>query len=280
MTLNKVSVDLPTVLDPHKLLFLIAGLDHTHSEILVPDSFRFIGFLGLSLYPPTTIHVFDDPDFVKSNLDEFFRYSKTSIVPENFIAGLKLLRMAYDKDMITLFDTARYEKMGLEILKTDKYYPDFYKGRVPNVGEITIYPDAVGVTLEALLGIQADRGAMPIFGDLDFVRYLEKKKQTGTILGHTGVIHVDHDLELLLECPQASNLEELFFFATNEEFITNVADKLSFTKKKKTAIKDIGVMGIEFGSTVAIDIALFSGFPVTTGIMFTYKILKRVLYVK
>jgi hypothetical protein len=162
MALRKIAVDLPIVFDPHKLLILLAGIDRTHSEILLPDCLQFIEMLGSKedgiFLPPLTLHVFVEP--LDERLDGFFGFDTRKVTQDNFCAGIRLLRYAYDKGMITLFDSERLCKVGQAVLKTDKIYPEFYRQPLPSGKSVTLIPD-LPFSLEALIGIEEEEGVIP-----------------------------------------------------------------------------------------------------------------------
>lgn len=278
--MKKIVIDLPIILDPHKLLILLAGLDRTHEEILVPDILQFIEMCGPPdgglFLPPMTIHVFKEE--LDEQLDGFFGFDTRKITQDNFCAGIRLLRYAKDHGMISLYDSERYTKIGQEILQTDKFYPPFYRHKIPSGKIVNINPDAP-FALESLIGVEEEFGAVPIFGDLDFLEYVNNKRPNGKIRNNEGNITVDSQTKILLDCPKVVTFDELVWFVKNREIFNAVSDKLTFGNDWHLTTRDIGFMGLKFGGTIAADLTLFGGAPVTSGGLFTYELLSRVLSV-
>lgn len=282
--MKKIAIDLPIIFDPHKFLIILAGLDHSHEEILVPDIVKYIelwsmpgdinGFLKRQ---PITLHLLEEN--FDERLDEFFGFDKKYITPNNFCAGIRLLQYAHKKEMITFFDSEKYTKIGQSVLKTEKIYPQFYKHNLPDGKNININPD-LPYTLESLIGIHEENNTVPIFGDLDFLHYVNKKMPSATIRDNSGSLKMDEQTKILLECPKVVTFEELIWFTQNKSTFNSVSEKLEFGKEWNTTSKDVGFMGLKFGGTLATDLTLFGGTPISSGTLFGYELLSRILRVE
>ena len=278
--MHKVAIDLPVILDPHKLLILLAGLDRTHEEILVPDILRYIEVWAAPgkgwPVPPMTLKILEE-DY-DEKLDKFFGFDSQRIAPNNFCAGIRLFQYAKKNDMVTLFDSARFTSIGQHVLNTDRFYNPFYPQKLPSGVTLTVNPD-LPYALESLIGVQEELSAVPVFGDIEFLAHINKQRPTGSIRDHAGELKVDSQMSLLLDCPKDVTFEELLWFAKNREKFDAVSEKLKFGNDWKLAPKDIGIMGLKFGGTLTTDILLFGGAPVTSGGLFVYELASRVLRV-
>lgn len=273
--MTKVVIDLETILDPHKLLHVIGSIDTVYSEILVPDSYRFIEMWNENRHP-LTLHLFDDPTIQECTLDTQFGFSANCVERTNFIAGLKILRLAYDAGMVTLFPIKEYSKIGKEILKTDRGYGDWYQ-KVTPVDRVNINADLVGVTLEGLIGAHFKLDAAPIIGDESFLLYYANNKPDGQLFNHKGKIHIEEDLNALLHSPMFSNVKEAFEYSKNFKLTSDCNKFLTQVEISRTRESEIIVTGLEFSTTVLADTYLFSGIPVTTATVALYKIGKRIV---
>jgi hypothetical protein len=278
--MKKVAIDLPIIFDPHKLLIVLSGLDRTHEEILVPDIVQYIeawGPPGDGIFlPPMTLRIFEE-DF-DDRLDRFFGFDTRTIEQNNFCAGIRLLQHAKREGMITLFDSARFTTIGQEVLKTDKFYPPFYRKTLPSGKTVNLNPD-LPYSLESLIGISEEQSVIPIFGDLEFLRYVNEKRPEATIRDETGQLEVDEQTKTLLDCPKVVTFDELLWFVKNRDTFNAVSEKLQFGNDWRLTKRDIGFMGLKFGGTLATDIALFGGAPVTSGGLFAYELSSRVFRV-
>lgn len=278
--MKKIAIDLPIIFDPHKLLITLAGLDRTHEEILVPDIVQFIEAWGPPgdgvFLPPMTLRIFEEE--YDEKLDQFFGFDHRKITQDNFCAGIRLLQYAKRKGMITLFDGGKYARVGQEVLKTDKFYPPFYKQKLPFGKTVNLNPD-LPYTLESLIGIHEEMSAIPIFGDLDFLHYVNEKMPKATIRDQSGQLEVDEQTMILMDCPKVTSFDELIWFVQNREMFNTVSEKLKFGNDWKLTPREIGFMGLKFGGTLATDITLFGGAPVTSGGLFAYEMLSRVFRV-
>jgi hypothetical protein len=154
-----VTADLMFILDPHRLLLLLAGLEAgVYKQILLPDTFQFIELWGPKYIPPIRWHIFDCRENINENASRFYGFpDKSAITPDNFIAAMRLLQFAYFKGMVEPFSTEKLTRTGLKILNTDKHYPDMYPRTLPNGSRLTIGVDMGGATLEALVALNVER---------------------------------------------------------------------------------------------------------------------------
>lgn len=278
MSTKAVSIDLRLALDPYKMLFLIAGLGAAHDEIFVPDTLRFVETWAPTVQP-CTIKVFEDPAVANGELARAFGYDSGLIKPDNFCAGLRLLRRAHDKGMITLLSTfdGAYQREGLARLNTKLPYPDMYPHFLPSGERITINPDNGGATLEALLGLEVVKGVRPIFGDVEFLDYVRQTITPDAIKGSLAELEVDKGLQILLNSPQATDFEELWWYAENKKAFEEISAKLKQAENTRSLGKDISLVGLKFTGTFIADATLFAGVPVTSGMLAVYEIGERIL---
>jgi hypothetical protein len=267
MSLPKVSIDLPLILEPYKLSLVLSGLDVFYSEIIVPDSVQFVEVWNKQMMP-ITLHTFKD------DLKEYqrpFGLDDKKIEPDNFIAGLSLLQKAYQKGMISLFQTDKFVADGQDFLHTDKYFNQFYNV----LGDKYVINTDMPITLEGMLGYELNTGTKAIFGDDLFAKYLNGLRiyedlQTADLL------EKDKNLEFFLKSPQSSSVDELIEFVLNKHFYEQSALKIFSSKSLLERNKDIALNTLEFSSTLMLDTMAFNGLPISSGVAFAYKIGKRI----
>jgi hypothetical protein len=280
--LPQVTIDLPIVLDPFKMATIISGIETQFSEIVVPDSLRFIELWGKDSGIPLTrtVSLFDKDENLKSEaIYKFFKFSPGVVSPKNFIAGLNLFRMAYEYGMVSVVPMGRYWPKGKKALQTSGYYFDSLSYEFPG-GSVYINPDNTGFQMESIIGIATELNAVPIFGDTAFVDWVSKNEPLATLFGENGNLVIKTDLQEILYLKEPPNINEFFFFARNHQMVKGLCDKLGQLKAKSEAKKSMALNTLEFGATNAIDNACFSGVPVTGAVVYGYKLIKSWLSLK
>lgn len=278
--MNRIIIDLPVILDPHKLLVLLGGLGRTHDEILVPDILQYIEvWAPLSdnwRFPPITLRMLEEN--FDDKLDRFFGFNPQEITQANFCAGLRLFRYAYDKTMVSLVDSQRLTKVGQQILKMNAPFNPFYNLNLPGGGKVNVNPDAP-LALESLIGAQEELGAIPICGDLEFWEFAKSRLSEGRIREFEGQVEIDTQAKLLLDCPKVVTFDELIWFAQNRDQFNAVSDKLKFANDWHLTRREVGMMGLKFAGTFAADAVLFAGAPMSSGGLLAYEVLSRIIRV-
>lgn len=276
--MTKISIDLPIILDPHKLLMVLGGLGSAYDEILAPDGVRFIEAWGIKSgqmqLPPMTLRLLEET--YDDRFDSFFGFSSDRIVPENFCAGIRLFQYALKQDMVSLFESSRLTEVGREALGGSGYFPPFYRQGLPSGLSVNINPDAPH-TLESLIGLEEEQGVAPLFGDLDFLKVVQERRPQGSLHGNSGVLEVHDDTQELLSCPQALDFEELIWYVQNREHFNKISTVLRTAVERRHTGRDMGVIGLKFGGTTALDNIAFGGVPLSSGAVFLYDMYSRYL---
>ncbi len=271
--MKKISIDLPIILDPCKLALVLARLDKDFDEIFVPEAFQFIEIWGSKAIPlpPVTLHTFKE----EHQADKFLGLEADLIVKDNFYAGISLLHKAHKKGMVTLFESDKYAKTGLELLGSDKHYLDLY--RVPFSGEyLNANTDMPGIVLESLIGLQFQKDITPLYGDLDFTKFV-KSLQTSEYNPKVVRDMEDPQTENLLKFPQGLRTADFLRYLDQKDFIEDISGRIEIVRSDTSKFKDVAMNALEFGSTLTTDILAFGGLPVSSGILFGYKVTKRLL---
>lgn len=279
MKLPKVALDFATIHDPHKLLMVLAGLDKTHSEILLPDAFSIIELQ----YPleKIPIHILKSDEIFRDNFAKGVGLDGMKIDQNHFLAGWQLLNKAYKQGMITLYDQDKYAKDGYNILDAKGGFLEEYFIKPPGFKYGMRFIPDWGYTGNISLIAQYElNGVKPIISDSNFLEYLKLSDTEITLFGEEGKLESEKGIELLLESPEVATVDELFFLAKNGEFVDNISKKISKAKLKKKTSKDLIIMGVEFGSTLTLDTFAFGGIPVSSGLLLVYKVAERAIRVK
>jgi hypothetical protein len=277
--LAPVTIDLPLILDPYKMATVISEIDIHYSEIIVPESLRFIEFWGgnSGIRLTNTLELFEDNKFIDSDeIEKFFKLRTDVATQQNFVAGLKLFRMAYNEGIVSRGATEPYWIKGKKALNVHGYYFDSQSYDFPG-GSVYINPDQAGYQMEAIIGIATERDAIPILGDTRFIEWICKKEPPACLFGEEGNLVVDPEIEGLLKLPEPLNIADLYFFARNQQKYKMIREKLV----DRSGIKRSMMLStLEFGTTNFIDHASFGGLPVVGSIVQGLKLVKNWLSLK
>lgn len=277
--LAPVTIDLPLILDPYKMATVISEVGIRYSEIIVPESLRFIEFWGKNsgIRLTNTLELFDDKKFIDSDeIENFFNLRSDVATHQNFVAGLKLFRMAYDEGIVSRVAMEPYWAKGKKALNVHGYYFDVLSYKFPG-GSVYINPDLAGYQMEAIIGIATERDAVPILGDTRFIEWICEKEPPACLFGEDGNLVVNLEIEGLLNLPEPLNIADLYFFARNQQRYTMIREKLV----DRSGIKRSMMLNtLEFGATNIIDHASFNGLPVAGTIVQGYKLVKNWLSLK
>lgn len=277
MKKKPVAIDLNVIKDPYKMLSIIQGVDRIYSEIVIPFPLSFIE-VWHPKWRSYTFYVFQDPTILNADLETFFGFTN-GITVNNFIAGIKLLIMAYQKGMVRVVgmdDSNTYEKIGKQMLGTQRNFSNFESVMLPGNKKLFINPDLP--VSEMLYGMQAD-DIIPVYGGSDFLNYWNKKL-SGTSedwrLERTPYsAEVDKTLQTLIYKEQISSLADAFEFAAASNLFEKLDLSLLHTVKDYPKKKELFLFSLEFAATNIIDSVI--GAPVASASVFGYQFVKKAI---
>ena len=280
MKKKPVAIDMEIIIDPYKLLSVINCIDKVYSEIVVPIPLSFI-----EIWNPTgkmfTFKPFEDSSIMDSRLETYFGYS-SGITTRNFISGLQLYRMAYEKGMIRVIDfdqSYKYESNGKEILKIENNFNNIRKIKTGFDDDLYINPDYP--VSEMLVGMQHD-GYSVLYGNDDFTKFWNNINQeyfSDLKISQTPFYtNIDGTLQTLLYTDKINSLEEAFNYVNAKNNFEKLDIELRNTFNDYQKKKDLFLLTLEFVTTTAVDSLL--KVPVLTTSIFTYRFVKRSLHKK
>lgn len=283
--LLKISVDMATLLDPYKLAIILSGLDRHYSEIFIPQN---IELLSVSepidvkietgdLWPDENfIHTFDDSSGTMEKIQRessWNGYSSKIVEPNNFLAAMELLRKAKKKGMVSFLKGHFDRDYIVEYLGTGWFFYDSVEIVNGNGKRIRLVPD-YGGSLEELLYFDLTQNIKPIFGNEQFMKYLDYYELLEDIKTFNN-IDKNEDFELLLRCPQSYTVDELFEYLTHVDLLESFNKKITNQKLIDSKTKDISLIFLSFIATLAIDALIFNNVPVSSGALVSYQIIER-----
>lgn len=282
MKKKPIAIDMEIIIDPYKLLSIISSIDKLYSEIVIPFPLQFIE-IWHPQWRQFTFKPLLDSSIMDEKLETIFGYTD-GITTNNFIAGIQLFRMAYDKGMVRVIDldkSRKYEADGKDILKIQG---NFYNDKKIKTGfgdDLYITPDAP--VSEMLFGMQND-GYNVLYGDNEFVHYWNDKihKYASNIdlaLSTTPFYsNVDGKLQTLLYINKINSLEEAFNYVNAKNSYRKLDIELRNTIEDYTTKKELFMLTLEYASTTAIDSLL--KIPALTTSLFAFRFVKRSLHKK
>lgn len=280
MKKKPVAIDMEIIIDPYKLLSIINCIDKMYSEIVVPFQLSFIE-IWHPKWRAFTFRPFEDSSIMDAGLEEYFGYSD-GITTSNFVSGLQLYRMAYEKGMIRVVDLAqslKYESNGKEILNIENNFNNIRKIKTGFGADLYINPDYP--VSEMLVGMQHD-GYSVLFGNDDFTRFWNNKNQmysTDLELSPTPFYtNVDATLQTLLYTGKINSLEEAFNYVNSKNAFEKLDVELRNTVNNYQKKKDLFLLTLEYATTTAVDSLL--PLPVLTTSLFAYRFVCRALHKK
>lgn len=265
------------IIDPYKLLSIINSIDKLYSEIVIPFPLQFIE-IWHPKWRQFTFRPFEDDSIMDKRLESLFGYNN-GITTNNFVAGIQLFRMAYEKGMVSVIDLNKsfvYDAEGKDLLKTKQ---NFYNGDKIKTGfgtELYINPDLP--VSEMLLAMQND-GYNVLFGNSSFVRYWNNKNQTYATepkpFPTPYYVKNDGKLETLIYTNKINNVEEAFAYVNGKNAYAKLDVELRNTIKNYKTKKKIALLTLEFTTVTTVDTLL--GFPAASSTLFVYNILNQFL---
>jgi hypothetical protein len=268
--LPSVAIDLPIILDSYKFLTILNGIDKKYSEIIIPESLCYLEIFLDSL--DTYSHNFN---LFNNDVDELLRFLQkmtnisNRINPNNIVAALSLFKLAYNKGIIKVVESKKYDKIGQELLGTQYAY-SLDDICVVNTERKKVIVFADLPVAKAIFGMQTD-DIVPIFGN---VHFLDDLREIGYLIDN---VKLDKHLLQKIELPEIYSIEELFSYALEKNYLNRIDFDLhkhiiNYEKKK-----DITFLSLEFFSTLALDNVVFDGYPISSGAAFIYHLIKTIV---
>lgn len=276
MKKRPIVIDMEIIIDPYKLLSVINCIDKVYSEIVVPFPLSFIE-IWHPKWRAFTFRPFIDDSIMDKKLEKYFGFN--GVTTNNFIAGIQLFRMAYEKGLIRIIDldkSLKYEADGKEILKIKDNFSNFNKIKTGFGNDLYINPD-YPVT-EMLVGMQ-NEGYSVIFGNDDFTKFWNNKNQeysSDLRLSQTPFYtKIDGTLQTLLYTEKITSLEEAFNYVNAKNNFEKLDIELRNTINDYKHKKELFLLTLEFVATTTIDSLLKT--PALATSLFTYRFVKRSL---
>lgn len=280
MSLPKVVIDLKTMLDPNKMFHVIRGIDKTYSEILIADQLIFLE-MGLVGDFSIGLNILEEPTFPNGTFwESIFGCKDYDIQPQNFMIGLKMLRMAYNEGAVSTYDSEKYSKIGNQIISINEPILPYYIETSPIGMRVRVVPDWGYDALSSIVGVEAVLGATPYISDDSFYDLISENKPSGTILGKNGIIEVEEHRQYDFKIPKFDNLDEFYKFARENKIESH--DNIGIMSRVRmddNTLKDISINALKFIGPMFID-AAFGGMPVGSSGVFIYESAKKILSVK
>lgn len=272
-----VAIDMEIIINPYKLLSVINCIDKIYSEIVMPLPLTFIE-IWHPKWRSFTFKPFLDDSIMEVDLEDFFGYTD-GITSNNFIAGIKLLRMAYDKGMIQVLDypnSMKYEKNGKELLNISGNFNNIQKLQTGTGYNLYICPDLP--VSEMLYGMQNDNINV-LYGNDEFINYWHTKLNyttTNMELPKTSFYtSIDGTLQTLLYTNKIHDLSEAFAYVSSKNNFEKLDIELRNTINDYQKKKELFFLTLEFATTTIADTLI--GIPLTTSSLFTYRFCKKII---
>ena len=141
----------------------------------------------------------------------------------------------------------------------------------PQGGKLLIGPMS-GEEIHALLGLYKEKGILPLFSDRSELK-MDLAWDLPAIFGHEQEEHAG--MKALIDCPIAADIDELYFYAQNSKIVEAISSKLVSTEHRRTRTAEIALIASKCAGTFALDLALFGGLPISTGMVAVYDITRR-----
>jgi hypothetical protein len=277
MKKKPVVIDLNIIIDPYKLLSIIQGIDKIYSEIIIPLPLSFIE-VWHPKWRSFTFKMFEDKSILSADLESFFGFTN-GITSSNFVSGMKLLIMAFNKGMVRVVDydnSFSYEKLGKNILGVKGNFNNIEKIQLSNNKELYINPDLP--VSEMLYGMQSD-DMFVIYGNSVFLDYWHNKNlseaQELVLQKAPYSANIDSKLQTLLYTEKIKNLSEVFDYVLAPNVLSKLDIELRNTIDNYSKKKELFIFTLEFASTTTIDTIL--GAPISSGSLFAYQFIKKLI---
>lgn len=272
-----VAIDMNIIIDPYKLLSIIQGVDKIYSEIIIPFPLSFIE-IWHPKWRSFTFKMFKDDSILNTDLESYFGFTK-EITSNNFVSGMKLLIMAFNKGMVRVVDydkSFNYEKLGQKTLGTNGNFNNIEKIQLGDNRELYINPDLP--VSEMLYGMQCD-DVLVIYGNGDFLNYWNNKNLNGSqelALQKTPFsANIDSKLQTLLYTEKLKSLSEVFEYVQETNILSKLDIEFRNTIDNYPKKKELFIFTLEFISTTAIDTVL--NVPISSGALFAYQFIKKLI---
>ena len=280
MKKKPIAVDMEIIIDPYKLLSIINCVDKIYSEIVIPLPLSYIE-IWHPKWRTFTFRPFEDSSIMDKGLETFFGYTN-GITTNNFVSGIQLFRMAYEKGMVRVIDmerSAKYESDGREILKVTGNFNNIKRIKTGHGTDLYINPDYP--ISEMLIGMKAD-GYNVIYGNVEFLNFWNNRNQTYSSdlnLNQTPFYsNVDGTLQTLLYTDRINSLSEAFNYVNAKNSFEKLDIELRNTVEDYEKKKELCLITLEYSTTTAVDSLL--EFPLLTTSLFAYRFVKRSLHKK
>lgn len=270
-----VAIDMNVIIDPYKLLSVIKEIDHKYSEIFIPLPLSFIEIWNNQLRP-FTFRLFEDKSIMETDLESFFGFTD-GITTNNFIAGIKLLIMAYQKGMVRILDLKRslyYEEIGKDILGIKGNFNNIERVKMKENSYLFINPDMP--VSEMLFGMKTDNIEV-IYGGSDFVKYWNDTKVEDIVdLMPTNFnVNIDKRLQTLLYDNKLDNLSDVFEYATTKNILRKYDIEFKNSIDDYSKKKDLAIITLEYLASTLIDEV--SQVPIASTALFAYQFLRKII---
>lgn len=276
MKKKPVVIDLNIIMNPYKLLSIIQGIDKIYSEIVIPFPLSFIEVWNPK-WRGFTFRLFEDDTILDTDLEGYFGF-KDGITTNNFVAGMKLLIMAFNRGMVRVVDMRQsfvYEKIGKEILGVNGNFSNFEKVRNADF-EFNINPDLP--VSEMIYGMQNDN-MYAIYGNDEFLRYWNDRTKVtsgdGNFNGTPFYTTIDGKLQSLIYTEKIKDLSEIFNYVCAKNSFDKLDVELRNTVANYEKKKELFLLTLEFVITNVIDSMI--GGPVASGTVFGYQVIKKLI---
>lgn len=117
----------------------------------------------------------------------------------------------------------------------------------------------------------------------NYYNFYEKKQPRDFAIDDSGenkkVVIADAILDAtkLVESPKQLTIGDVAFFLQQKERIDLIQGILNASKELETTGKDVAIMTGKFVGSLAVDVSLFAGLPVASGVLFLYEVGTRVI---
>ena len=276
MKKRTVAIDMNIIIDPYKMLSIIQGVDKLYSEIFIPLPLSYIEIWSPKRRP-FTFRLFEDESILETDLEEYFGFT-SGITANNFIAGMKLLIMAYQKDMVTVLGMKEYNaytEMGQELFGITGNFNNIESIHLPSNEKIFINPDLP--VSETLYGMQSN-DIISVYGNDEFLHYWHNKNTYDKLPNFTKTPYqttISGRLQTLLYKEKINCLSEAFDYVQTGNPFEKLDIELRNTVSNYDKKKDLFLLSLEFLSTTAIDTLINA--PIASSSLFAYQFLKKII---
>ena len=276
MKKRPVAVDLNIIIDPYKMLSIIQGIDKLYSEILIPLPLSYVEIWNLKRRP-FTFRLFEDETILGTDLERYFGFTN-GITANNFVAGMKLLIMAYQKGMVTILDMKEYKaytEIGQELFGIKGHFNNIQAIYLPSNEKIFINPDLP--VSETLYGMQSN-DIISVYGNDEFLHFWHNNGTYDKLpnLARTPYqATISSTLQTLLYKEKINCLSEAFNYVQTNNPFEKLDIELRNTVSDYNKKKDLFFLSLEFLSTTAIDTLINA--PIASGSLFAYQFIKKVI---